>query len=50
MEIKNNTNRELVFYFGDSYREVPEAVITLKVSETLYLDNCPREDIVIQDK
>jgi len=49
MKIRNNTNQELVFYFGDSHREIPEAEIILAVGGEIDLTECPVEDISIQE-
>lgn len=50
MDVKNNTNKELVFYFGDSNAEEPDALMTLKVGEVFDLDSCPKANISIQEK
>jgi len=50
MRIRNNTNKKLVFYFGDSHDEEPEAVITLKVSEDFDLSEAPITDVSIQEE
>lgn len=50
MEIRNNTDYLLELYFGDSDKEEPTAVKTLKTGEAINLANYPNEDISIQEK
>lgn len=50
MRIRNNTNNMLVLYFGDSNREEPEAVKKLRAGEDIDLNECPSENISIQER
>lgn len=48
MKIRNNTNKKLVFYFGNPISEEPEFVKDLKIGEELELSG-DEGDISIQE-
>lgn len=49
MKIRNNTHRRLKFYFGDTRKEDPEAIITLEVGQVIDFDYDPEADFIIQE-
>jgi len=49
MKIRNNTNKQLVFYFGNPEDEEPEAVIKVPVGKDVDFTQLPLQDISIQE-